>query len=432
MRTAYTNCTLFDGTSHTKMQPGTTIVVDDDRIEYVGAELPVALIDETVDLNGAYVMPGLINLHAHHFGHGKPAASLGGGFAQKALLAYARTSMGHRYLDNTAIGCLKAALYSGVTTERGVGDVEYSDVRVRDRINKGEVEGPRFLVSGPAITVANGHGAGTFAEVAETPEEFAAVVDERAKHNVDFIKICTTGGVMDSMKKGEAGLLRMTVEQTKAVCDRAHKLGMCVASHTESTEGIEVDLKGGVDTVEHGAPLTEELARLFKEQGAADICTISVALPLARLTPEQTKLNEVSTYNAGVVLERIIQGAKDCLAHDIPVGLGTDAACPFITHYDLWREVVAFNKLVGADPALALTTVTLGNAKILGLDHITGSVEAGKCADFIVLRENPLDDLHNLRNVEQVIVRGKRIADAKTKLDALRNPQIDSVLDGLY
>lgn len=434
MRTAYINCTLFDGTDQAQMVPDSALVVEGDRIVEIahGEEAHHLAADETVDLGGAYVMPGLINAHAHHFGYGKPAASLSGGVAQKALLAFARSKAGHHYLETVAQNCLKAALYSGVTTERGVGDLLYTDVRVRNAINAGQLQGPRFLVSGPAITVANGHGAGTFAEIADTPEAFAACVDDRAAHGVDFIKICTTGGVMDSTERGEAGLLRMNVEQTRAVCERAHEHGLYVASHTESTEGVQVDLDGGVTTVEHGSPLTEELAQQFKRQGAADICTISVTLPLAKLSHEQTKLAEVTTYNTGVVMERIIQGAKDCLTHDIPVGLGTDAGCPFVTHYDLWREVLVFHELVGVDTAFALRSVTLGNARILGIDDITGSLEAGKCADFIVLRENPVEDLFALRNVDQVVVRGERITDAQEKLKPLRNPQIDEVLDTIY
>ncbi len=434
MRTAYINCTLFDGTDDAVTQENMTIVVDDDRIESVCAGAPdtAGAVDATVDLEGAFVMPGMINAHAHHFGTGKPSSTLTGGGSQKAILAFSKTAAGHAYLEKIMKGCLTSALLSGVTTERGVGDLQYVDVKVRNKINQGKFLGPRFLVSGAAITVADGHGAGTFAQVAETPEEFEALVDDRAAHDVDFIKICTTGGVMDSDKEGEAGLLRMNLEQAKAACDAAHKHGLYVASHTEGTEGLLVDLKAGVKTVEHGVPLDDETLALYKKTGAAEICTVSVALPMAKLPCEQTKMPPVTTYNANVVFERIVHGAQNCIEAGIPVGLGTDAACPYITHYDLWREVVVFHTIVGVSPEMALRTVTLGNARILGIDHITGSIEPGKAADFIVLRQNPLEDLHRLRNVEQVIVRGHRIHDAAEQLAPMRQTDLDEVLDTLY
>jgi imidazolonepropionase-like amidohydrolase len=126
----------------------------------------------------------MINAHAHHFGFGKPSSTLSGGLAQDAILLFARTPAGKAYLRMTGRRALAAALFSGVTTERGVGDFHYVDVELRDAIAAGKIDGPRFIVSGPAITVADGHGAGTFAEVAETPEEFAAKVDERVAHGV--------------------------------------------------------------------------------------------------------------------------------------------------------------------------------------------------------------------------------------------------------
>lgn len=432
MKTAYRNCRLFTGAETSdSFAEGKTIVVEDERIAAVvdASETPVA--DTDVDLDGAYVLPGLINAHAHHFGTGKPAKNLAGGFSQKAILGFAATHLGKAYLDKLCEENLATALLSGVTTVRGVGDFRYADVDARDKIERGEMVGPHFIVSGPAMTVVDGHGAGTFAEIADTPEEFAALVEDRKTHGVDFIKICTTGGVMDSDKRGEAGLPRMSVEQTRAVCDRAHELGMKVASHTESTEGVEVDLEGGVDTIEHGSGFDERLAGLFKKSHAADICTIAVAYNLAMLPAKRTKLNPVSTYNANMVFERIAEGARIALAHDIPVGIGTDAACPFITHYDLWRDIYWFSRFIEVSPARALHIATLGNARILGIDDRTGSIESGKYADFIILHENPLEDLRALRHVDEVVIRGKRIADASERLEKHRLPEVDKALDSI-
>ena len=156
----------------------------------------------------------------------------------------------------------------------------------------------------------------------------------------------------------------MSYELAKASCDEAHRLGFKVASHTESTEGVRIALKAGVDTIEHGAKMDQEIIGLYKENGSAVICTIIPALAIAKLPGEMTKMTEVNQFNAEVVMDNIIESAKQALENDIPVGLGTDASCPYITHYALWREVYYFAKLCGVSSTFALHTVTLKNAEI--------------------------------------------------------------------
>lgn len=438
MSTLYTNCTLFDGRDSCSERPGSAILVEGTTIAAViygdvsNPALPST--DKSIDLQGAFVMPGLINAHAHHFGLGKPSATLTGGVGQKVLLGFAHSPLGKPYLKSVCHKTLQAALFSGVTTERGVGDLSYADVAVRDAIAAGKLDGPRFIVSGPAITCPGGHGANTFASVATTPEEFAREVEKRAAHNVDFIKITVTGGVMDSEVKGEAGLLRMTLEQTQAAVEAARAHNLYVASHTEGPEGVEVCLDAGVYTIEHGAPVNDALMQRWAESGAADVCTASVAYPLSVMPTSVSKLPDAGLYNSALIRDRVIQAARACRAAHIPVALGTDAACPFVTHYDFWREVVLYHALVGATPAEALRTACLGTARVLHIDHITGSIECGKDADFIVLAPgaNPLDNLTDLRHVNKVIARGKLFDACAERLAPHRIPEIDSLLDDLY
>ena len=219
----------------------------------------------------------------------------------------------------------------------------------------------------------------------------------------------------------------MTLEQTKAVCYRAHALGYHVASHTESSKGVRVALEGGVDTIEHGSYLDDALVALFQKRGAAYIVTTSPALPLAKLPPEVTKLDELCTYNTNVVFEGMIAGAKTAMENGIPIGLGTDESCPLVTPYNMWREVCWFAEYCGVTNVFALHTATLGNAKIIGLDSVTGSIEPGKSADMIVLPRSPLDDLTALRDVEMVVARGKLLRRPKVK----RSARIDAWLDTL-
>ena len=165
----------------------------------------------------------------------------------------------------------------------------------------------------------------------------AALVRKIAEDKPDLIKLMITGGVLDAKSKGEPGELKMPPEVVKAACDQAHALGLPVAAHVESPQGVRVALEGGVDTIEHGAKPDEEILRLFKERHACHIATISPALPYAIFDRSVTGASETEQYNGKLVMDGIIDCAKACLKNGIPVGLGTDTGCPYITHYDMWR-----------------------------------------------------------------------------------------------
>ena len=120
-----------------------------------------------------------------------------------------------------------------------------------------------------------------------------------------------------------------------------------------------------------------------------------------------THATEVEQYNGNVVFEGIIACAKAALENDIPVVLGNDVGCPWITQYDFWRELVYFHKYVGVTNAFALYTATLRSAQMAGIGDVTGSITPGKAADMIVTAGNPLEDLCALRHVDTVIVRGR-------------------------
>lgn len=267
--------------------------------------------------------------------------------------------------------------------------------------------------------------AGSLAFEALSAEHAAELVDRIAKGNPDLIKLMITGGVLDATVVGEPGVLRMPPEYVKAACDRAHELGFTVAAHVESPEGVRVALENGVDTIEHGAEPDEEILRLFKERNAKLVATLSPALPYAEFDRSVSNCSEMDQANGRIVFNGIIDCAKAALANGIPVGLGTDTGCPFITHYDMWREVNYFVKYCGVTPAFALHTATMVNASIAGLENETGSIEPGKSADFIVCRSNPLEDLSALRELELVVCRGRAYDRPRVK----KYPKAEAELD---
>ncbi len=413
MTTLFQNCNIIDVENGGTLLPNTNVLTQSDKIVSVGGSETTA--DRVIDLKGAYLLPGLINLHVHLFGTGAPSKALAGGGLQKFLMAVLKTPIGAKIMDKIIADNVAVQLNSGVTTIRSVGDFCYSDIRVRDKIKAGKILGPRMLVSGPAITVPGGHGDGNFAVTSNDIPTLLSFVEKNAEAGVDLIKICVTGGVMDAKEAGHPGELKMNLAQTKAICDKAHELGLKVASHTESEEGLEVALKGGVDTIEHGAAIDDEMLGLYRKNGSSMIITLSPCVPLSFLPPSITKLDDKATLNTKIVGKGMVDGAKRAMREGIPLGLGTDAACPLCTQYNTWRELDYVSALCGMPARDAICAATLVNARIAGIDNITGSVAVGKAADLLIVEENPLENLKALATPLYVMANGRLLEHPQQK-----------------
>lgn len=424
---AIINGILLDGTENMEPQEGKTVFVEDGRIAAIREADADTTGYQVIDLNGQYLLPGLINLHVHIPATGKPkkkqtdARKLANLLSSNAFTRYVGYQLCKSYM--------KPELLSGVTTMRTVGGLLDIDGRLRDEIQAGKIQGPRIVAGNMGISVPGGHMAGSLAHEAHSPEEAAALVGKIAETKPDVLKLMITGGVLDAKKRGEPGELKMPAAYVKAACDEAHKLGLKVAAHVESPEGVKVALENGVDTIEHGAKPDAEILELFRQRGACLVATLSPALPYALFDRAVSYATEEQQFNGNIVFEGIIGCAKACLEAGIPVGLGTDTGCPYITHYDMWREIYYFHKYCGVSNQFALYSATLGNARILGIDQETGNIAEGKCADLIACKENPLEHVKALRSLSMVMARGE-LADhsaLKKYLDVER--ELDKFLD---
>ena len=421
-RYALINGVLLDGTRDMTPQTGKIVCVEGCKIAAV-TDGPVPAGYEPVDLAGRYILPGLINLHVHLPASGKPKKKPSD--PKKLVKLITSNGLMRRIGVKLCESYARTELLSGVTTVRTVGGVADFDTIIRDRAAAGEILSPRVVASNMAVSVPGGHMAGSLAYEARTPKEAAAYVERIAAEKPDLIKLMITGGVMDAEVVGEPGVLRMEPALVKAACDRAHGLGMKVAAHVESPEGVRVALENGVDSIEHGAKPDEEILRLLREHGAFQVATFSPAIPYALFDRSVSHATYEQQENGKVVLEGVIAMARACLENDIPVGLGTDTGCPYVTHYDMWRELCYFVKYCGVTPAFALHSATLLNARLAGIDSVTGSVEAGKAADLIVCDRDPLADLSALRSLHMVIKDGVRIEHPAVK----KLPEVERELD---
>lgn len=381
---------------------------------------------EEIDLQGKYILPGLINMHVHLAGNGKPQKK------QRDNEALVKKIMSNGLTKaiayNMVCGFAKDELYSGVTTIRTVGGLGDFDTRLRDDIAAGKKPGPRILAANEGISVPGGHMAGSVAIAAGSIEEALQHLEIAKAQKVDLVKLMITGGVLDAKKKGVPGELKMAPEMVKAVCDKAHAMGYKVAAHVESPKGVKVALQNGVDSIEHGAKADEEMIALFKEHNAFLCTTLSPALPYALFDRSITNASEVEQFNGNVVFEGIIDCAKAAIANDIPVVLGNDVGCPWITQYDFWRELYYFHKYVGVSNTFALYTATCRGAEMAGIGDITGTLESGKCADMIVVEKNPLEDIRALRNVDMVVSQGKVLRSPKVKKKQIVETELDKFL----
>ena len=424
-RYALTNMHLLNGHADMKPQTGLAVLVSDGRFEKILPESEIPEGYEVKDLGGKYLLPGLINLHVHMPTGGKSSAKktdyakLAQTLLKYGLVRWVLKKMGESHA--------KTQLLSGTTTIRAVGGIMDFDTKLRDKIKAGKAVGPRMLAANYAVSVPGGHMTGSVALPAHSVEEAVVMVENLAETGPDLIKLMITGGVLDAEVPGEPGVLKMPPEYVKAACEKAHWLGYKVAAHVESTEGLLVALENGVDSIEHGGKPTDEVMELFKKTGSVLVATLSPTVPFSEMDQSVSGVSDMDLLNGKALFKNIKDCTIRCLKEGITVGLGTDTGCPYITHYDMWRELWYFVQCCGVTPAFAIHTATMVNAGIAGLSDETGSIDEGKSADYMVVDRDPLQDLTALREPSMVSVFGKYLEDPKPK----KNPKVEEALDTL-
>jgi imidazolonepropionase-like amidohydrolase len=373
-----------------------TIVVTAGAISSIAATsaTPKNTQDREIDLRSLTVLPGLIDVHTHltmdtNF---DPYHELSTSIAKSALIG-ARNA--------------KVTLQAGFTSVRNVGAEGFADVDLRDAINSDLVEGPHMQVSGPALGITGGHcddnllpfqyhavGGG----VADGVEAVQHKVRENIKYGADLIKICATGGVLSKGDDPQAS--QYTLEELKAIVADAHRLGRRVAAHAHGAQGILWATQAGVDSIEHGSYMNEEDIAALKSHGTYFVPTAYLVDWLqanGHLPPfYYQKMLDVSAVAKS--------NAKRAIAAHVKIALGTDAAV--YPHGMNAHELQVYVEQFGMSPLAAIQTGTLNAADLMGWSEKVGALEAGKWADIIAVKGDPLRDIKLLQHVSFVMKSG--------------------------
>ena len=406
---------LFDGTGYSTLADR-VIVVEGERIKSVGSslEIPIPGGAEVLDLTGATVLPGLIDAHTH----------LGLRADRYDEINKFKDTPNHSAF--AAVLHAKKTLEAGFTTVRDVGSKPFLAVDLRDSIAEGFLVGPRIVASGPGISITGGHGdlnrfapqvrVSMFPEerdykIADGVDQVRHVVRAQIKHGVDVIKVHASGGVLS---RGDSpGAPQYSVEELRVLVEEAHAAGRKVAAHAHGAQGMKNAVIAGVDSIEHGSLIDDEVIRLMLERGTwlvADIYNDDYLLG---------KAVEFHLPQEMIDKEKAIgQLQRDNFAKAVDAGIkvafGTDAGV--YPHGDNAKQFFYMVKY-GLTPARAIRSATSDAAELLGKAGQVGKIAPEFYADLIAVEGDPLADIQVLEKVGFVMKGGSVVKDDLTRRD---------------
>jgi imidazolonepropionase-like amidohydrolase len=391
---------LFNGQSD-QLDENVVILIRGKKIMQVGKDLPIPAGAKVIDLSDLVVMPGLIDAHTHIVLHG-------GDYDAQIL----RETPEYRaiYATNNA----RITLEAGVTTIRDLGNegAGFADIALRDAIAKGVVPGPRILAAIRPVTSTGAYRLVGYSpyltlppisSAADGPAEARKEVRRLVEAGADIIKI-----YIESFEKRQlrsdilSGALNYSQEELNALVEEAHRAGARVAAHTYSDAAARMAITAGVDSIEHGLYLREETFRLMAQKGIYYVPTLLVyelwrdAKIFGAISPE----NKIKLTNT---VREHTATFKRALATPVRIAFGTDTFEFPGTNADELELMVRY----GMRPADALRSATSTAAALLGLSDLTGTIDAGKSADIIAFKGNPLEDVGAVRHVTFVMKEGK-------------------------
>lgn len=368
---------------------------------------PAAAGEQLIDLKKLTVMPGLIDMHVHMESETGPANYLNG-----------FTWNPGDYAFQSAVFAEKT-LMSGFTTVRDLGGSGVN-ISLRNAINKGWVKGPRVYTAGKSLASTGGHAdptnnyrkdlmgdPGPKEGVVNSVEDAAKAVRQRYKEGSDLIKITATGGVLSMAKDGSGA--QFTVEEVKAIVSTAKDYGFKVTAHAHGAEGMKRAVLGGVNSIEHGSYMSEEVMDLMKERGTYLVPTIIAGKSSADSAKKPGYYPEIVRAKALVIGNYIQSTFAKAYKRGVKIAFGTDAGV--YAHGKNWMEFVYMTE-AGMPMLEAIQAATVNAADLLGEEKL-GSIEKNKFADIIAVEGDPVKDVNSMGKVKFVMKNGVVYKEAK-------------------
>jgi imidazolonepropionase-like amidohydrolase len=399
-----TGCHVIDATSP-EVRRDQYVLVEGDTIRQVGDSHPPAA-EQTLDLDGAYVLPGLWDVHTHlrsttWTGPSLPAEAV------DAIYSYG--------------WCAMEALQVGVTSMRVVGIPYWADVAWRESFSRGQFLGPRLFCCGHGLRTSAGHdpsgaaAAGLMMSV-DGPEEMVQAVRQQIQHGVDQIKLVTTGGIMGGGHDVMSAIMFLRAE-LEAAMRIARQRDVPIAVHATYHEAVKWAVHAGAHSIEHGYILDEEAVALMAQHGVYYVPTLA----LSHLTADQANTPYEQSYCEHHALpegyrqraNRFAPGHEDsfrmALAAGVKIASGSDQGPP---REAALLEIECLARCgLGAYGAIVAATHTA--AELCQAQDRLGTVEPGKLADLIVVAADPLEDIHHLRRLLLVVKGGRVVVDRR-------------------
>lgn len=404
---ALTGGVLIDGNGGAPI-PNSLVLVEDKTILYAGPDHGDHGDYEVVDVQGKYLIPGLIDTHIHLSGVTQYGVE---GFVlepeiQKAVVAAADA---------------RRMLGRGFTT---VGDISRNGISIRDMIEAGFLEGPRVVTTGNGFCRTTGHSISRYlpddlsrarhpwADEADSPWGIRTAIRMRLREKPDAIKIWATGGGIWELDQKEH--THYTWEEILAAVEESNMVGLPVWSHAEGLEGALLSCKAGVWAIIHGQELDDQCLDIMAEKGIFFCPTIQFLEEWFQVHPPAEK-PEQKNYPGDTVaqreLARVYGNLRKAIDKGIKITVGSDSYCEKELPYGLAALEEMYNlKTAGLSEGEILMAATKYGAEMLRVDHLTGTLEAGKRADLLVLEADPLADIRNItvENMALVLKDGKR------------------------
>jgi imidazolonepropionase-like amidohydrolase len=393
--TAIRAARLFDGTSDATIADA-VVLVQGSRITAKGSRLPVPPGAQVIDLGDVSLLPGFIDAHTH-------VTDESSNDWNADTVSGLRRTIPEATLRAAELA--RRTLLAGFTTVRDVGSADYIDVGLRNAIANGVTLGPRMLVSVHALGARGGHcdntgypfrrfgpEPGIADGIASGPDQFRDAVRFQVKYGADVIKVCATGGVLSLAD--DVGAPQLTQAEMDALVDEAHRLGRRTAAHAHGAEGAKVAIRAGIDSIEHGSFLDDEAVKMMHEHGTYLVPTL-MAGEYAGGRKATRKYPPEIAAKALQALDGRTSAFKRAVGAGVKIAFGTDSG---VSPHG--RNAEEFSLLVehGLSPAAALRT-SVTAATLLGVERITGTIEAGKEADIVAVAG---DVLRNIAATETV------------------------------